>query len=283
MVDFSFFNFFFYCCLLFFEGWLRSLGGAYSLMRDVVGNENDFGYESIYFNHNQFRSFLSKMLCQYCNRVCGRNKIQASTKVQEKYQQKIVKNNLSIMNDLLNKDLDSSTHFPQPKSNPKMFRSLSKIVRDKLERKLWTIFKYFGYRSSHGIMLVNYDQMLNLAQKHHLIVVTSNASTSYKHLGYNQNNFNQASLFHSPASSIHTGITRGEFIRYMKMIIFYTNGIDCSIEKKGGINVEELLFTFPDFVLLITYITLVAPNFMNHDYNDKIEQMMRTMHISNKY
>ena len=50
------------CRLGFFtRGWLRSLGGLYSLLRNIT-NEPDFGLQSLHLNFNQFLNLIRMFL-----------------------------------------------------------------------------------------------------------------------------------------------------------------------------------------------------------------------------
>ena len=283
-------------------GWLRSIGGAYTLMRNVVGHDYDSGYESILLNRDQFRVFLSKMLCQYCERLFNlrKNNNGSSNRRRPRHNDKHeIEKNIQILNNQLKKDQHQHERlvvpsFPQPASVPKMFRVLSSIVRDKLERPLWSIFKKYGFRSK-DIMMVNYTQMLKLAQDCHLIGVSSislsTSSSSSTSLRYGRRmsarNYSQLHTTSSASTSaIHTGLTRRDFCKCMHTIVGYMNGgMHDNIAPSSAtatikpIDVQDMHCTFPGFVVLIAYIVLVSPDFTTGHFNERLEQLLNVMRI----
>jgi hypothetical protein len=260
----------------FRSGWLRSLGGAYTLMRKVVGNEHDFGFESIHMRRDQFNNMLSVMLRQFCG---------MSDDDDEK------SDTLHKMISSFNRKLQADKHTKRKKtcillSESAIFCSLSKMVRDKYERMLWSVFRQYGHRGSHGVMLVASESMLRLAEERNMI----NAGDRGRRATGRQEGANCAPLF-------HTGITRRTLCKIMTDLLSETNGLcefsgsvlsSCTINVNGrpkkriGTTSSKTMdgsLTFPDFCVLVSHLSLIAPDFSTIGYEERLEQMLRTMRI----
>ena len=255
---------------IFRLGYLRSLGGLYSLMQSIIGNKHDFGFESLHLTRDHFKAMLNQMLLNYCNSkmkssttttattpttptttplVASIKMISMLNKRFQKDESMVQKNRNKKRNSYSTGDNHSKFLFfstSSTSSQSELFASVSKIVCDKHERSLWSIFKQYGHRrGNNGVMSVTMKAMLTLAEDRHMI----GASTT----------------------ALHSGITRRKLFTVIEELVTKSKGVNVGLSKA-----RRGYLSFPDFCILVAHLSLIAPDFSSVGFSDRLEQMLRT-------
>ena len=298
-------------------GWLRSLGGAYSLMRSAVGSMHDFGFQSIHLNRLAFEEMMTSMLNNNIKGKKGRKKIKfslhhidATTMMIDKMKKNIafsldkkLKEEMKRWNDQGGERGEGGERVEDdPLAHPAMFRTLSKIIRDKHERHLWSIFKEYGKRGRNDVMLVSMESFIQMAEDRCMIgggsggrgcggsggqrrrSVLGEASNSAGGAGAGAG---QASHHHYHRnSSIHTGVNRRSLLKFVSIVLSRSNGcvhVPVSLNSRSSRIVtmgDDDCLSFPEFTIVVAHLALTAPDFKEgSSYVDRLEQMFCTMRM----
>ena len=297
-------------------GWLRSLGGAYSLMRSAVGSMHDFGFQSIHLNRLAFEEMMTSMLHNNIKRKKGEKKIKfslqqidATTMMIDKMKKNIAfsldkkfKEEMKRWNDHGGESGEGGED--DPLAHPAMFRTLSKIIRDKHERHLWSIFKEYGKRGRNDVMLVSMESFIQMAKDRCMIGGRSSGGSGGRGCGGGSQRRRsvlgeasngggegaaQASHHHYHRnSSIHTGVNQRSLLKFLSIVLSRSNGcvhVPVSLNRRSSQIVtmgDDDCLSFPEFTIVVAHLALTAPAFKEGStcsYVDRLEQMFCTMRM----